>query len=165
MKARRGMSFRKSAKLLGLLAEHSERLWSTWANMEVKHLSGDTLCRSVVTQDHGTVAASGHPYRCSKTVMAEKLKTGKVNSVAHSSDKAINQRCPSPCPRNCGCSGSIPPSLEGLTDHHAGIDGRKSPGAQGFLVSPHPQILRRNKWEKNPNVPYVYPEIIMAAAA
>lgn len=62
MKTRRGMIFRKSAKPLGLLAEHPERLRSTRSNTGVKYLSGDTPRRSAVTPDYGTAAASSCPH-------------------------------------------------------------------------------------------------------
>lgn len=43
MKTRRGMSFRKCAKALGLLAEHPKRRQSTCSNVGVKHHSQDAF--------------------------------------------------------------------------------------------------------------------------
>lgn len=84
--------------------------------------------------------------------MAEKLKTDKRNSVAFF--RAIcYQRCPSSCPRNCSCSSSIPPSLEGLTDHfwrHRQIQmGRKAQVSKTFLFLSTPKYSDEMNEEKS----------------
>lgn len=81
----------------------------------------------------------------SKTVLAEKLKTDKLCSTElwgkTNKQTPSYQRCPSSCPRNCGCSSYISPSWEGLTDHfwrHSQM-GRKAQMPKSVLFSSIPK--------------------------
>lgn len=94
--SKKGHELGKSAKPLGLLAEHPECLWSSYSNVGIEFLRGDSPCRSALTQDHRTAAASCCPCRwssdfSSKAAVAEKLKTDETNSVANSSEEKVSE--------------------------------------------------------------------------
>lgn len=82
----------------------------------------------------------------------------QINYVGQSSgEKQTNkqtpsyQRCPSSCPRNCGCSSYISPSWEGLTDHfwrHSQM-GRKAQMPKSVLFSSIPKYSDEVNEEKS----------------
>lgn len=59
--SKKGHELGKSAKPLGLLAEHPECLGSTYSNVGPNLLQGHSPCRAAARQEHRTAAPSCCP--------------------------------------------------------------------------------------------------------
>lgn len=138
------------------------QIWASNNSAEIPH-AGQWSHKTMGQQPPLAALTGQLAHFYSKTALAEKLKTDKINYVAQNSrgkkrkgggkkkkKSTSYQRCPSPCPRNCGCSSYISPSPEGLTDHfwrHKQM-GRKAQMSKSVLFSSIPQIFRWNGWGK-----------------